>query len=107
VPNADLRYIDFQRKSSFAQGKGNDIQCGKSAHRHHPVNGLIEIPGSLSPSIDVGDVGKERHKGYCGIGLYSQNIREDISLAEKTDHGYQPNFGLVVNSHESFFSTSY
>jgi hypothetical protein len=32
--------------------------------------------------------------------LHFQDEREDITLAKETDNSYQPDFGLVVNSHE-------
>jgi hypothetical protein len=38
------------------------------------------------------------------MGLQLQDEREDITLAEETDNSYQPDFGLVVNSHKSRFS---
>jgi hypothetical protein len=58
------------------------------------------MPCSPSASINVSKIGEKRHKGYQGIGLHSQDIREDITLAKETYNGYQSYFGLVVNSHK-------
>jgi hypothetical protein len=35
------------------------------------------------------------------MGLHPQDEREDITLAKETDNSYQPDFGLVVNSHHN------
>jgi hypothetical protein len=37
------------------------------------------------------------------MGLHFQDEREDVTLAKETDNCYQPNFGLVVNSHKASF----
>jgi len=38
--------------------------------------------------------------------LQLQYEREDITLAKETDNSYQPDFGLVVNSHRAQFFLS-
>jgi hypothetical protein len=78
------------------QCKWQYIQHCQSYYRGNPVKGLIEIPGSFCASINVGDIWQKRHEGYQRVRLQPEYEREDVSLAEKTDNGYQPDLGLVV-----------
>jgi hypothetical protein len=89
-----------QKQSHYTQGKGQYIQRSQSDYCCHPVKRPIEIPGSAPASINVGDIGEKRQEGYQRMWLHFQDEREDITLAKETDNSYQPDFGLVVNSHE-------
>jgi hypothetical protein len=90
-----------QRQSHYTQGIGQYVQQSYNDYGRHPVKRPIEIPGPASPSINVGNIGQKRNKGYQRMGLDFQDEREDITLAKETDNGYQPYFGLVVNSHRA------